>query len=94
MTTDQLTTIHDGPGNVFVYAETPSSTSLIAWHCPDGPATDLFGTHCQQGDWCSDEYSLIYMTEVWPGVMLRKSLPQPPIDPMGTSLGRLPPQYP
>lgn len=59
-------------GEKYIYDGTPSAASLIASHCPDGPAIDLYGTLCPAGDWCADGYELVRQAEVWPGVMLRQ----------------------
>jgi hypothetical protein len=72
-----LTMIDDGPGQVFVYAGTPTRTSLVASHCPAGPGRDLFGTACPAGDWCAEGWELVPMVRVWPGMLLRQ-VPPPP----------------
>lgn len=69
---DEMVIINSGPGNRFVYEGKPGNWTLIASHCPNGPATDGYGNDCPQGDWCDSRYGLVRMTEVWPGVMLRR----------------------
>lgn len=70
---EKLMTVDSDRGSRFVYRLVPGTgPELIASHCPAGPVTDSYGNQCPAGDWCSREYGLVRMTEVWPGVMLRK----------------------
>jgi hypothetical protein len=67
---DPIVKISVGPGNVFVYAGTPSASTLVASNCPAGPAADLFGTQCPAGAWVADDYRLIRLAEVWDGTFI------------------------
>jgi hypothetical protein len=73
-------TTGDYPGETFVYHNGPGKGSLIASHCPSGPAVDKWGTHCPAGDWCADGYELIDKLEVFPGVLLRRIGPATPLE--------------
>jgi hypothetical protein len=79
---DHITVITTGdyPGETFVYHNEPGQGSLIASHCPSGPAVDKWGTHCPAGDWCADGYELIDKLEVFPGVLLRRIGPETPLE--------------
>lgn len=63
-----------GAGNYFAYErDSTGITRLIASHCPDGPATDLYGLGCPQGDWAAPGWELVPLVQAWPGMMIMRT---------------------